>query len=234
MPQRILNVVTNVAHYDDPEHPTGLWLSELTHAWEVFEEAGLEQTLVSPAGGAVPLEPRSLKFPNDDKTAKAWRADPTKMALLAATLSPDQIDSSDYDAIYFTGGHAVMYDFPDSDGLQRLTREIFERGGVVSSVCHGYCGLLNTTLSDGSYLIAGKKLTGFAWAEEVFARVDKLVPYNAEERAKERGALYEKAVLPFASYVVVDGNLITGQNPGSAKATAKKVVEAEVPYFSRT
>ncbi|MCA0438598.1 MAG: type 1 glutamine amidotransferase domain-containing protein, partial [Actinobacteria bacterium] len=100
MPQRILNVVTNVALYDDPEHPTGLWLSELTHAWEVFEEAGLEQTLVSPAGGAVPLEPRSLKFPNDDKTAKAWRADPTKMALLAATLSPDQIDASDYDAIY--------------------------------------------------------------------------------------------------------------------------------------
>ncbi|HEX7738111.1 MAG TPA: type 1 glutamine amidotransferase domain-containing protein [Marmoricola sp.] len=223
MTKHILNVVTNVAHYDDPSHPTGLWLSELTHAWHVFEAAGFEQTLVSPAGGTVPLEPRALKFPNYDKTAKAWRADPAKMALLENTLAPDQIDSTAYDAIYFTGGHAVMYDFPDSEGLQRITREMYERGAIVSSVCHGYCGLLNTTLSDGSYLIAGKHMTGFAWAEEVLARVDKLVPYNAEERAKERGALYEKARLPFVSYAVVDGNLVTGQNPGSAKETATKV-----------
>ncbi|AUH67286.1 MULTISPECIES: type 1 glutamine amidotransferase domain-containing protein [Gordonia] len=223
MPKRILNVVTNVGHYDDPSHKTGLWLSELTHAWHVFEDAGFEQVLVSPKGGAVPLEPRALKFPNYDKTAKAWRADPARMALLENTLSPEDVDSADFDAIYFTGGHAVMYDFPDSEGLQRITREIFERGGIVSSVCHGYCGLLNTRLSDGSYLIAGRRMTGFAWREEVLARVDKLVPYNAEERCKERGALYEKAKLPFVSYVVVDGNLVTGQNPGSAKETAEKV-----------
>ena len=223
MAKRILNVVTNVAHYDDPDHPTGLWLSELTHAWQVFDDHGFEQTLVSPAGGKVPLEPRALKFPNYDKTAKAWHADPANMALLQNTLRPDEVDSTDYDAIYFTGGHAVMYDFPDSEGLQRITREIYERGDVVASVCHGYCGLLNTKLSDGSYLIAGKKMTGFAWLEEVLARVDKLVPYNAEERAKQRGALYEKGKIPFTSYAVVDGNLVTGQNPGSAKETAKKV-----------
>ncbi len=226
MTKRILHVVTNVGHYDDPDHPTGLWLSELTHAWHVFEQHGFEQTLVSPAGGAVPLEPRALKFPNYDKTAKAWRADPAKMALLEHTLSPDQVDSSDYDAIYYTGGHAVMYDFLDSAGLQQITREMYERGAIVSSVCHGYCGLLDVTLSDGSHLIAGKRMTGFAWTEEVLARVDKLVPYNAEEAAKERGALYEKAKLPFVSYTVVDGNLVTGQNPGSAKETAAKVVAA--------
>ncbi|MFC9473063.1 type 1 glutamine amidotransferase domain-containing protein [Nocardia sp. NPDC056952] len=223
MTKRILNVVTNVADFDDPSHPTGLWLSELTHAWHVFEQHGFEQTLVSPAGGPCPLEPRSLKFPNYDKTAKAWHADPERMALLANTASPDQIDSADFDAIYFTGGHAVMYDFPDSEGLQRITREIFERGNIVSSVCHGYCGLLNTKLSDGTYLVAGRKLTGFAWNEEVLARVDKLVPYNAEEEIKKRGALYEKGMLPFTSYAVIDGNLVTGQNPGSAKETAKKV-----------
>ena len=226
MTKRILNVVTNVAHYDDPTHLTGLWLSELTHAWHVFESAGYEQVLVSPAGGQVPLEPRALKFPNYDRTAKAWRADPAKMALLEHTLAPDAVHSEDYDAIYFTGGHAVMYDFPDSEGLQRISREIFERGGVVSSVCHGYCGLLNTRLSNGEYLIAGRKMTGFAWQEEVLVRVDKLVPYNAEELAKERGGLYQKARLPFASYVVTDGNLVTGQNPGSAKATAEAVVAA--------
>lgn len=95
----------------------------------------------------------------------------------------------------------------------------------MSSVCHGYAGLLNTTLSDGSLLVAGRKLTGFSWTEEVVARVDKLVPYNVEEEMKTRGALYEKGLIPFASYVVADGRLVTGQNPGSAKATAKKVVE---------
>ncbi|MCA0156216.1 type 1 glutamine amidotransferase domain-containing protein [Tsukamurella sp. M9C] len=225
MPKRILTVVTNVGHYDDPSHRTGLWLSELTHAWHVFEEAGFEQVLVSPQGGEVPLEPRSLKFPNYDRTAKAWRADPSRMALLTSTKSPDEIDSAEFEAIFFTGGHAVMYDFPDSEGLQRISREIFERGGVVSSVCHGYCGLLNTRLSNGEYLVAGRKVTGFAWQEEVLARVDKLVPYNAEDEMKKRGALYEKARLPFVSYAISDGNLVTGQNPGSAKATARKVVE---------
>lgn len=224
MTTRILHVVTNVGHYDDPsEHPTGLWLSELAHAWEVFAEHGFEQALVSPKGGAVPLEPRSLSFPNYDRVAKAWHSDPAKTALLESTASPDQIDSAEFDAIYFTGGHAVMYDFPDSEGLQRITREIWERGGVVSSVCHGYCGLLNTRLSDGTLLVAGKHLTGFAWQEEVLARVDKLVPYNAEEEMKQRGADYERSLIPFTSYTVVDGRLVTGQNPGSAKETAKKV-----------
>lgn len=223
MTKRILHVVTNVGHYADAEHPTGLWLSELTHAWEVFEEAGFEQVIVSPAGGASPLEPRSLKFPNYDRTAKRWKADPARMALLEATLSPEETDSSQFDAIYYTGGHAVMYDFPDNEPLQRITREIYENGGIVSSVCHGYCGLLNVRLSDGSLLIADREMTGFSWREEQLAGVDKLVPYNAEEQAKERGARYEKAKLPFVSYAVVDGNLVTGQNPGSAKETAEKV-----------
>jgi putative intracellular protease/amidase len=224
MTKRILNVVTNVSHFDDPSEPTGLWLSELTHAYDVFAEAGYDQTIISPNGGPVPLEPRSLKFPFYDKSAKAWKADGKKMALLADTASPDDIDAADYDAIYLTGGHAVMFDFPDSQGLQRITREIFERNAIVSTVCHGYCGLLNTTLSDGSLLVNDRNLTGFAWSEEVLARVNKLVPYNVEDEMKKRGARYEKGLIPFTSHVVVDGRLVTGQNPGSAKATAKKVV----------
>lgn len=224
MNTRILLVVTNVDHYDaDPSHPTGLWLSELTHAYDLFAEHGFAQTIVSPAGGKVPLEPRSLKFPNYDKSAQAWHDDPARMALLDNTASPEQIDSADYDAIYFTGGHAVMFDFPGSEDLQRITREIYERGGVVGAVCHGYCGLLDTRLSDGSYLVAGRNITGFSWREEVLAGVAKLVPYNVEERMKERGAHYSKALLPFVSNAVVDGRLVTGQNPGSAKETAAKV-----------
>jgi putative intracellular protease/amidase len=223
MNRRILHVVTNVAHYANPTEPTGLWLGELTHAWQVFAEKGFEQRLVSPRGGWSPLEPRALKWPMLDRSAKAWLNDPASMALLANTASPEQIDSADFDAIYFTGGHAVMWDFPDDPGLQRLTREIFERGGIVSSVCHGCCGLLNTRLSDGSLLVAGRKVTGYSWMEEVLAGVAKKVPYDSEQQMKDRGARYEKAFLPFTSNVVTDGKLVTGQNPQSAKATAQQV-----------
>lgn len=224
MTKRILLVVTNVGHYEvDPSHPTGLWLSELTHAYDVFAAHGFEQTIVSPLGGHTPLEPRSLKGFNCDKSARAWRENPARMAMLENTARPEDIDPAEYDAIYFTGGHAVMFDFPGSEGLQRITREIFESGGVVGAVCHGYCGLLETKLSDGSYLVAGRNITGFSWREEVLARVDKLVPYDVEQLMKDRGALYSKALLPFVSNAVVDGRLVTGQNPGSAKETAAKV-----------
>ncbi|MDF3845059.1 type 1 glutamine amidotransferase domain-containing protein [Pseudomonas citronellolis] len=225
MSKRILHVVSNVAHYADPADPTGLWLSELTHAYDLFAAQGYVQRIVSPKGGVTPLEPRSLKWPNRDASAKAWLADDAHRALLANTAKPGDIDPADFDAIYFTGGHAVMWDFPDDAGLQRLTRAIYERGGIVASVCHGYCGLLNTTLSDGSLLVAGRRLTGFSWREEILAGVAKKMPYNAEEQMKRRGAHYEKALLPFVPKVVVDGRLVTGQNPQSAKATALRVAE---------
>ena len=93
MPRRILHVVSNVAHYDDPAEPTGLWLSELSHAWEVFAQRGYAQHLVSPLGGHSPLEPRSLKWPNRDATARAWLADAARMALLSNTAAPDAVDA---------------------------------------------------------------------------------------------------------------------------------------------
>ncbi len=223
MAKRILHVVSNVAHFTDPSQPTGLWLSELTHAHDVFAAKGCEQRIVSPKGGRSPLEPRALQWPLLDDSARRWLDEKNRSAQLEATATPEEIDPADYDAIYFTGGHAVMFDFPDAEGLQQITRAIYERGGIVSSVCHGYCGLLNTRLSDDRLLVAGKRLTGFSWREEILAGVTKKVPYNAEAEMKQRGALYEKAFLPFVSYVVVDGRLVTGQNPRSARATAEQV-----------
>lgn len=224
MYKRVLHVVTNRAHYASPDQPTGLWLSELAHAYDVFASRGFEQRLVSPKGGPTPLEPRSLKWPHLDSATKAWWRKPSREKLLAETARPDEVDASDYDAIYFTGGHAVMWDFPDDAGLQALTRAIFERNGVVASVCHGYCGLLNTRLSDGRLLVEGRRLTGYSWAEEMLAGVAKKVPYNADAEMRRRGARYEKGWLPSMSNVVVDGRLVTGQNPASAQATATAVV----------
>lgn len=226
MAKRILHVVTNVDRYESTGKATGLWLSELTHAWDVFEAKGYSQTLVSPKGGKVPLEPKALKWPILDASAKRWLNDPAKMALLQNTARPDDINPDEFDVIYYTGGHAVMYDFPSSTGLQQLATTIWEKGGIVSSVCHGYCGLLNISDRSGQLIIKGRKLTGFSWNEEVLAGVAKAVPYNVEQFVRDRGAKYEKTWLPFKSNVVTDGRLVTGQNPGSASATAKAVLNA--------
>lgn len=225
-PKRIVHLVTNKDSYAEPHQsePTGLWLSELTHAWDVFAEKGYTQTLVSPAGGAVPIEPKSTAWLTLDASGKAWQADETKMNLLKSTKAAADVDPSEVDAIYLTGGHAVMFDFNEPQ-VETLIRKVWEKGGVVSSVCHGYCGLLDVKLTDGSYLINGKKLTGFSWNEECLAGVSKIVPYNAEERSRERGATYEKNLLPFTSNAVTDGKLVTGQNPQSAAATAEAVVK---------
>lgn len=199
-------------------------VSELTQVWDLFEAKRYEQRIVSPKGGVSPLEPRALKWPLLDASAKAWLDDPARMLLLAQTSRPEEIDASAFDAIYFTGGDAVMWDFPDNACLQDLIRTIWERGGIVASVCHGYCGLLNVKLSDGTLLVAGKRVTGFAWSEEAMTGVAPKVPYNAEAEMKRRGARYEKALLPFLPHAIADRRLVTGQNPFSAKATARRIM----------
>ncbi len=155
-----------------------MWLSELTHAYDLFAEKGYEQRIVSPKGDGLPLEPRALKWPLLDASAKAWLADPARMALVTSTARPDEIDPARFVAVYFTGGHAVMWDFPDAEELQTITRAIWERGGIVSAGCHGYWGLLNTKLADDTLLVAGKRLTGFSWTEEVLAGVAGKMPYE--------------------------------------------------------
>lgn len=221
---RVVHVVTNVGHFDDGTHRTGLWLSELTHAWEVFERAGLEQAVASPAGGVSPLDPRSLLPGAKGRSARRWQDDPARMALLASTVPVADVEPEGVDVVYLTGGHGVMYDFPGSTGLQHLVAGVWSRGGVVSAVCHGYCGLLDVTLDDGAALLSDRRLTGFSWREEVLAGVARRVPFDAEQAARDRGAHYVRGRLPFLPHTVTEGRLVTGQNPASARATAQGVL----------
>jgi len=225
MKKRVLIIVTNVDSYDKTDKPTGYWLSELTHFYDLFEQHGFEQHIASPKGGPSPPDPRSLGLFAMDKSTRARFADNRFMAMLQDTKAITDVEPSGYDAIYFCGGHGVMWDFPDNKTLQEITRAFFESGRIVSAVCHGYCALPNVRLSDGSYLVQGRRLTGYSWLEEIAAGVARQVPYNIEKLIKERGAHYRKALLPFMPYVQADGNLVTGQNPFSAKATAQKVYE---------
>lgn len=222
---RILIVVTNVPEYEKVGYRTGLWLGELTHFWDVAERAGYKLDIASPSGGTIPLDPESLSHEvlTDLGTDKRY-IDRGFMDRLEDTKKLSDVKLEEYDAIYLTGGHGVMFDFTDSKDLADLIARFYETGKIVSAVCHGSGGLLNVKLSNGENLINGKDVTGFSWAEEVGAKREMAVPFNLEEEMKKRGAKYSKADKLFATYVRKDGHLITGQNPGSARAVGEAVV----------
>lgn len=227
---RILIVVTNADEFEKAGYRTGLWLSELTHFWDVAQEAGYQMDIASISGGKIPIDPESLIIPEvghavgmEGSVSKLYK-DKAFMKLLDNTLKVSDGDVSAYDALYMTGGHGVMFDFPKSAALADLAAMFYESRKIVSAVCHGPSGLLEAKLSNGSYLIKNKDVTGFSWKEEVVAKRDQVVPFNLEEELQKRGAKYSKALLPFNAHVVEDGILITGQNPGSARAVGKAVV----------
>lgn len=219
--QRILFTLTNHAELGDTGDPTGFFLSEAAHPYQVLRKAGFTIDFVSPEGGAVPIDPSSHDL---DDEANAAFLDAEGDAL-QDTFAPIGVDPSDYAAIYFAGGHGTMWDFPDHDGLINLTSAIYEHGGVVGAVCHGPAGLVNVRLPDNSaYLVDGKQMTCFSDEEERSAELDDVVPFLLESKLKERGAHIETAE-PFQQKVVIDGRLVTGQNPASATGVGQALAD---------
>lgn len=226
---KILVAVTSHSEWPAARRSTGYWVGEVSHFVEVVEAAGHEVDVVSPLGGAAPVDRKSVSGPQSmDGGQAALARNPALQKKLADTMRPDEAVAADYTAIYYAGGHGTMFDFPDDAGLAALAAEIYERGGVVSAVCHGVTGLLNIRLSDGSYLIDGRPVTGFANVEERLMGLAEKVPYLTETRMRERGGDYRRGA-PFFAYSVVSGTLITGQNPRSSKVTAKNVLTALQP-----
>ena len=223
-PQKVLIVVSSHAAWPEADRTTGYWVGEVSHFAEVIQQAGFAFDVVSPEGGAAPMDPKSVKgMQSFDGGYKAYERNPVLQEKLANTLRPDQIDPADYAAIYFAGGHGTMWDFPGNDELAALTGRIYDSGAVVSAVCHGVAGLLDVRTADGSYLLEGHEVTGFANVEERLMGLSAKVPYLTETRMRERGATYRRG-LPFTAHAVVDGRLVTGQNPGSTKKVAQRVV----------
>lgn len=222
---KVLLVLTNHSAYPSRTDKTGLWLTELTHFYDTAQEAGLEMDFVSPAGGEVPLDERSMKSFYLDKAARAHLADPAFMQRLRNTLAPAAVDPAQYIAIYYAGGHGTMWDFPQNTALKQIAEQIYRQGGIVSAVCHGVGGLLPLQDEQGKPLIAGKTVTGFANSEEVLAGIKSQVPFLLQDALISRGAHYKKGLIPFTSYVVTDDRIITGQNPQSSKEIAEAVVK---------
>jgi putative intracellular protease/amidase len=223
MPMKVLIVQTNTSKYPNMKRATGSWLGEAVEFAEPMEKAGYQIDYISPSGGYVPYDPESLREAPDENWP--WYSDHEWLNKMGTTKKASAVNAKDYDVIYFVGGHGVIWDFPENPDLQRLSREIYEAGGVVASVCHGAGALLNIKLSDGNNLINGKELTGFSNDEEKLAGLDRHVPYSTEDELRKRGAKYKKAAKPFTSYAVADGRLITGQNPESGGAVAELVIK---------
>jgi len=222
---KILIIVTNISQYESGNLETGLWLSELTHLYAAAEAKGYDITIASPNGGNVPLDTESLKKMMLDKVSKAYLNDSAFMNLLKNSKSLKAIENEKFDVVYLAGGHGTMYDFPNDTTMQNIIAKQYESGKIVAAICHGVGGLLNVKLTNGNYLIQNKKMTGFSWFEEKLARRKKEVPFNLEAELKTKNPNYKKAFIPMTSKVVVDGNLITGQNPFSSKKMAKVVMQ---------
>ena len=223
---RILTIVTNAGEYEAVGYRTGLWLGELTHFYDHVTENGFTVDLASPRGGYVPIDPESLSHTMlaELGTDRRYR-DREFMDLLRDTRKAADVEVEEYDAIYFTGGHGVMFDFR-ADDLGTLTAKFHDSGRIVCSVCHGAAGLLNVPLDNGDPLVRGRNVTGFSWREEELAQRADAVPFSLQDELTALGAHYSIAAAPFESYVVEDGRLITGQNPGSARAVAEALVKA--------
>ncbi|MFF9952556.1 type 1 glutamine amidotransferase domain-containing protein [Enterococcus faecium] len=184
-----------------------------------------EADFVSPLGGYVPIDPRSMRNLDSD-VIDLYSNKAFIEKGLRNTLSPANVKSKDYTAIYFTGGggHGVMWDFPENSALQKIASDIYESNGYVLFVCHGIAGLFNIRLANNDYLIANKKLTGFTKAEELLAMKSKVVPFDNEEMTVRRKGYFIKKRF-FKSHVVKDGHLITGQNPYSTRELARTFIK---------
>ncbi len=218
VPKPVLIVMTSHGVKGDTGQPTGFYLGEVTHPLAVFDAAGIPVEFASIQGGEPPVDGVEL---DDATNAHYWNDEKFRRAI-RTTLKLDDVDASRYSAIFYAGGHGAVWDFPTSPAVQRVTREVYENGAIVAAVCHGPAALVNVKLGDGSYLVAGRKVSAFTDDEERAVKLDKVVPFLLASTLVQRGALHQPAA-DWTAKTVVDGRLVTGQNPQSATGTAEAV-----------
>ncbi len=222
---RILIISTSADRMTPGNEPTGIWLEELTTPYYAFRDAGAEVTLASIAGGAIPVDPRSISADGEkEPSVERYSTDDVLKADVANTQAITAIDPAQYDALFLPGGHGTMFDYPGSDALARLVERFDADGKIIAAVCHGPAGLVSAKNGDGTPFVAGRRLAAFTDSEERAVGLDHAVPFLLESRLKELGAHHE-AGPDFQPFALRDRNLITGQNPQSAARTAALVME---------
>lgn len=214
----ILMVVTSHEKMTD-EHKTGLWFEEFAIPAGIFIKAGNRVTVASVKGGAAPIDPRSMPENSDDRDIQE------ALDALKHTRVLADIDLAEFDAVFFPGGHGTMYDLPVASEVGKTIGEFMESGRAVGAVCHGPAAFVGATLSDGTSAIKGRKLTGFTNDEEQAVELAEVMPFLLQSKLSELGA--EFVTSPnWQDNVVVDGKLVTGQNPQSSGSAARALLQA--------
>jgi putative intracellular protease/amidase len=215
----ILMVLTSHDRLGDTGKKTGFWLEEFAAPYYAFKDAGAQITLASPLGGQPPLDPKS-----DDPDAQSpdtvrFREDAEATAALASTRKLGDVIKEEFDAVFYPGGHGPLWDLADDRDSIALIESTFAAGKPLAAVCHAPGVLKDARDPYGLPLVQGKAVTGFSNTEEAAVGLTDVVPFLVEDMLTGHGGLYEKGA-DWGSHVVVDHNLVTGQNPASSRPAA--------------
>lgn len=222
---KILMVLTSHDRLGDTGKKTGFWLEEFAAPYYVLKNAGHEITLASPKGGQPPLDPKSEEPASQTAATRRFKSDQEAQAQLASTERLASVRSSDFDGVFYPGGHGPLWDLAEDPHSKALIEQTLADGKPVGLVCHAPGVLKNVSANDGSPFVAGKRVTGFTDEEEEAVGLTEVVPFLLEDILKQLGAKFSKAA-PFKPHVVREGLLITGQNPASSEPAAEALLEA--------
>jgi putative intracellular protease/amidase len=220
---KILMVLTSHDQLGNTGKKTGFWLEEFAAPYYTFKGAGAQLTLVSPKGGQPPLDPKSDEPDAQTAATDRFRKDSVAQSALASTGVLSTVRAEDYDAVFYPGGHGPLWDLAEDPFSIALIEAFYNAGKPVAAVCHAPGVLRHVKDADGQPLVKGKRVTGFTNSEEAALQLTDVVPFLVEDMLKANGGLYSKAD-DWASYVIADGLLLTGQNPASSEATAKALL----------
>ena len=216
-------VVTSHKELLNTDSTTGLWIGEFTDPYYEFKDQNYTVVIASPQGGHPPIDPMSKLTEHVTGSNRRFMDDDFAKHALKHTLKLDEVVAADFDAVFYPGGHGPMFDLASSAASAKLIVEFLSQNKPVAAVCHGPAALLKAAELEPS-ILKGKKVTGFSNAEEKLVLRSNTIPYTLENKLKELGGEYHKALLPFSSHVETDGLLITGQNPLSAGPTAEALI----------
>ena len=221
---KILMVLTSHDRLGDTDKKTGFWLEEFAAPYYIFKDANVDIVLASPNGGQPPLDPKSDEPDFQTEATRRFRDDVDTQAILANTLKLSGIESKNFDAVFYPGGHVPLWDLAEDRDSIALVESMYASGKPVAAVCHAPGVLRNAKAPDGNLLVKGKSVTGFSNSEEDAVQLTEIVPFLVENDLISKGASYSKAD-DWQPHVITDENLITGQNPASSELTAKAVLE---------
>jgi putative intracellular protease/amidase len=221
---KILMVITSHDKLGNTGRKTGFWLEEVAAPYFVFKDAGVEVVLASPKGGQPPLDPKSNEPNFRTELTRRFEADAAANAQLASTLRLDDVKQEDFDTVFYPGGHGPMWDLAEDKNSIMLLESLVAAGKTFAVVCHSTGALRHVRSPDGKMFVEGKTVTGFTNGEEEEVQLTKVVPFLVEDELMRLGATFSK-VKNWAVHTVIDGQLITGQNPASSGPAARLLLK---------